>query len=301
MKDINGAQATTGFPVLFLYTSIYSVIALLLIGISCCFPHNWNLEFFLCVFNLICVGEIIYFIHRVINRREKRMTIESFHCAIAIISAMLGAGVILGINIFCVSRGFVIPVVPWLCICVESFFVIIPSLALIVTIGYIFIEDIYFKCRIRRLYKVYQSNQWYITKNWILTSYICNYRNRYINNNMRPERRASFACICAMLVNKTTHYSSVYDYGRGQYVNCSVSGTIDNFSLYDYSRSCYVSYTPNSAYDYGSASYVYIQISGHTLSLYDYYTGSYCSVTVNGNSVSFYDYQNGQYFNFSVN
>lgn len=157
MKDINGAQATTGFPVLFLYTSIYSVIALLLIGISCCFPHNWNLEFFLCVFNLICVGEIIYFIHRVINRREKRMTIESFHCAIAIISAMLGAGVILGINIFCVSRGFVIPVVPWLCICVESFFVIIPSLALIVTIGYIFIEDIYFKCRIRRLYKVYQS------------------------------------------------------------------------------------------------------------------------------------------------
>lgn len=119
-------------------------------------------------------------------------------------------------------------------------------------------------------------------------------------DNMRSERRACFACICAMLVNKTTNYSSVYDYDRGQYVNCSVSGNIDDFSLFDYSRSCYVSYSSNSAYDYGSATYVSIQQTGNTLSLYDYHTGTYCSVTVNGNSVSFYDYQSCQYFNFSV-
>ncbi len=117
---------------------------------------------------------------------------------------------------------------------------------------------------------------------------------------MKAERRASFACICAMLVNRTTRYSSVYDYSCGRYVNCSVSGTIYNFSFFDYSRSCYVSYTLNSAYDYGSASYVSIQLSGRNVSLYDYQTGSYCSVTVNGNSVIFYDYQMSQYFNFSV-
>lgn len=126
-------------------------------------------------------------------------------------------------------------------------------------------------------------------------------KSRKINcKNMKSERRACFACICAMLVNRTTRYSSVYDYGCGQYINCSASGSIDNFSMYDYSRSCYISYSPNAAYDYGSASYVSIQLTGNAVSLYDYQTGTYCSVTVNGNSVSFYDYQNGQYFNFSV-
>lgn len=121
---------------------------------------------------------------------------------------------------------------------------------------------------------------------------------------MENPQRATIAFLCGCLNNvlAAVHYSSVYDYARGEYSQCSYSNNGGNFSIFDYERQCYLTGRFPSFYDYGVSQYITLsKVGGNAFNVFDYLTRSYLSVTCHGNTVTIFDYSRGQYFNYALN
>ena len=154
---IESIKNTPGFRVLFLFTSIYSVLALIFIGISKINPSSWNFEFFLCIFNLLsCVIFAIY-LSSILRYRGRRVTKEGVECILFVIGALTIGGIVTLINHIFVTYDLCIPPASWICNLLSFGCVIIPVASILSATLYIFINDYYYKRKVDKLYIKYDS------------------------------------------------------------------------------------------------------------------------------------------------
>ncbi len=154
---IESIKNTPGFRVLFLFTSIYSVLALIFIGISKINPNSWDFEFFLCTFNLLSYCICSIYISSILRYKGKRVIKEGVECVVYVVGALVVSGIITLVNHILVAHDLCVSPISWLCNFLSFGCVIIPVVSIIGATLYIFINDYLYKRKVDKLYKQHEE------------------------------------------------------------------------------------------------------------------------------------------------